>query len=693
VSLLENEDLLLHQNHINAEDDLYQDDDHSMSSDAILDMHADMLQPKHTFKNSVKSPTHYDPRLNTVAPGPHKSQPLINNPIRSPERVNHEYKDYGSPNSRGISPLGHGYAKKDGIPTVIELTNQSKYNNNFGDIDDPDDNVSRSSTVQGRNSLPSRDRPGTIFTKDQLYAMRDAAVLALQNKLCFSEHQRDAMLPGGIGSSTLNNLSWTRKMSQCKIHQYCVTLSYAPGEPGKLNMEKFLSDSAMKARTNELSSKELCYIFKENGMGPAKETTLSLIWVGKYPTIVNRVLSKANWEIGTDTGEDWLYWEILWNKIRIEIVALGIAKINDNSLADRLEKVPFIKRINLDTPNDIENLESLTTWVDNLLVIYRTSNQSKTNYSYLWHFVLRKLKDINCPYIMNWNIYLKSQMNKAMTLMNLSSHDRQVLFGTTEGIEREEDHLQKVDFEWAFDSLRTAHVNCHLDYSIAIVCIRTQQASRRSFAPLPPPPAQSNKQRKVSSATSKNDFPLDMFSGQDGKSLNSVEKHLRQESYLLTHSVPILSMLKEKTKEQIEKAAKFKDFLTKHQLTICKCGLLKEISQSNDKCDIIADNELRIGPFIQFLKNKSQRFGRKFTAEEVLGHLQYVKRNAKTWDEAKLQACHKSVMEKWAPMNLSQAQVAKVLSVINTLSANSTQSEYEGGEEDISYSETDSSHF
>jgi hypothetical protein len=66
-------------------------------------------------------------------------------------------------------------------------------------------------------------------------------------------------------------------------------------------------------------------------------------------------------------------------------------------------------------------------------------------------------------------------MNKAMTLMNLSTHDRQVLFGTTEGIVREEDHLQKVDFEWAFDCLRTAHVNNQLDYSIAIVCIRTAQ--------------------------------------------------------------------------------------------------------------------------------------------------------------------------------------------------------------------------
>jgi hypothetical protein len=151
-------------------------------------------------------------------------------------------------------------------------------------------------------------------------------------------------------------------------------------------------------------------------------------------------------------------------------------------------------------------------------------------------------------------------------------------------------------------------------------------------------------------------------------------------------------MLKEKSKEQLEKAAKFKEFLTKHQLTICKCGLMKEISMSNDKCEIIADNELKIGPFVHFLKNKSQRLGRKFTSEEVMVHLQYVKRNSKSWDEAKLQAYHKSVMEKWAPLNLSQAQVAKVMSVISNLSANSYQSEYQGGEEDVSYGETDSSH-
>ena len=689
VSLLENEELLCPK-HIEEENELDNIDSHSISSAVAFDMHNEMLQSKPLLKYSVKSQAQYDPRLNKVAKGTSKPQHLINNPIRSPERVYHEYGDNGSPNSRGVSPLGIENTKKEGIPTTIELTNHSKLNYNFGDLEDPDDNVSKSSTIHGRNFLPSRDRSGTIFTKDQLYARRDAEVLSMQNKLGFSEHQRDAMLPGGIGSSTLNNLSWVRKMSQCKGYQYCVSLSFLPGTD-KLDLEKFLSDSAMKARTNELSSKELCYIFKETGMGPAKETTQSYTWCQKYPTIVNRVLSKANWEIGTDTGEDWLYWEILWNKIRIEIVALGIAKRNDNTLADRLENVHFVRKINIDHPNDIENLECLTTWVDKLLLIYRSSNQSKSNYSYLWFFVLRKLSAVNCPYIMSWTTYLKSQMNKAMTLMNLSTHDRQVLFGTTEGFEREEDHLQKVDFEWAFDCLRTAHVNNQLDYSIAIVCIRTSQVTRRSFAP-PPPPAQPHKQRKVGSVTSKIDFPLDMFSGQDSKSLNPVEKNLRQESYLLTHSVPILSMLKEKTKEQLEKAAKFKEFLNKHQLTICKCGLMKEISQSNDKCEIIAENELKIGPFIQFLKNKSQRLGRKFTAEEVMVHLQYVKRNSKSWDEAKLQAYHKSVMEKWAPINLSQAQVAKVLNVISNLSANSSQLEYEGGEEDVSYGETDSSH-
>ena len=468
VSLLESEDLLLCENHINAENDLYQDDDHSMSSEAILDLHADMLQSKHISKYSVKSPTQYDPRLNEVAKGISKSHSLINNSIRSTERVYPKYKDYGSTTNRGVSHVGTERTKKEGIPTIIELTNHSKYNYNPGEMEDFDDNVSKASMIHGRNSLPSRDKSGTIFTKDQLYALRDAEILALQNKLGFSEHQRDAMLPGGIGSSTLNNISWTRKMSQCKSHQYCVTLTFYPGTD-RLDMEKFLSDSAMKARTNELSSKELCYIFKETGMGPEKETTQSNIWNNKYPTIVNRVLLKANWEIGTDTGEEWLYWEILWNKIRIEIVALGIAKYNDNTLDDRLENVIFIQQINLESPYDIENLETLTTWVDKLLTIYRSSTQSKTNYSYLWFFVLRKLSAVDCPYIMVWTKYLKSQMNNAMTLMNLSSHDRQTLFGTTDGIEREEDHLQKVDFEWAFDCLRTAHVNNQLDYSIAIV--------------------------------------------------------------------------------------------------------------------------------------------------------------------------------------------------------------------------------
>ena len=695
ISLLESEELLTCQNHNEVENELDHIDSHSISSAAAFDLHAEMLQSIPLSKYSIKSQTHYDPRLNKVAQGNPKSQPLNNNTIRSPERVYHEYRDNGSPNNRGFSPLGIENNKKEGIPTIIELTTHPKLNYNLGDLEDPDDNISKASTIQGRNILPSRDKSGTMFTKDQLYALRDAEVLSMQNKLGFSEHQRDAMLPGGIGSSTLNNLSWTRKMSQCKSYQYCVNLSFMPGTD-KLDLEKFLSDSAMKARTNELSSKELCYIFKETGMGPTKETTQSYIWNQKYPTIVNRVLSKANWEIGTDTGEDWLYWEILWNKIRIEIVALGIAKRNDNTLADRLESVYFNRKINLDSPNDIENLECLTTWVDKLLLIYRSSNQSKSNYSYLWFFVLRKLSAVNCPYIMSWTVFLKSQMNKAMTLMNLSTYDRQVLFGTTDGVEREADHLQKVDFEWAFDCLRTAHVNNQIDYSIAIVCIktdiRTTQVSRRSFAPPPPPPAQTNKQRKVSSVTSKIEVPLDMFNGQDGKSLNPVERNLRQESYLLAHSVPILSMLKEKTKEQLEKAAKFKEFLTKHQLTICKCGLMKEISMSNDKCEIIADNELKIGPFIHFLKNKSQRLGRKFTSEEVLVHLQYVKRNSKSWDEAKLQAYHKSVMEKWAPLNLSQAQVAKVMSVISNLSTNNSQLEYQGGEDDVSYGETDSSH-
>ena len=133
------------------------------------------------------------------------------------------------------------------------------------------------------------------------------------------------MLPGGIGSSTLNNLGWTHKMSQYRNYQYCVNLIYLPGTD-KIDFERFLSDSAMRARQLELSTKELCLIFKKTEMAPSKETSQSLTWNTKYPTIVNRVLSKANWELGTDTGEEWLYWEILWNKIRIEIVTLGIAK-------------------------------------------------------------------------------------------------------------------------------------------------------------------------------------------------------------------------------------------------------------------------------------------------------------------------------------------------------------------------------
>jgi hypothetical protein len=134
VSLLEREDLLLCQNYINAENDLYYNDDHSMSSEAVLDMHADMLQSKHISKYSVKKSTQYDPRLNKVAKGTSKSQSLLNNSIRSPERVYTEYNDYGSPRNRGVSHLGNERTKKEGIPTTTELTNRSMYNYNSGRI-------------------------------------------------------------------------------------------------------------------------------------------------------------------------------------------------------------------------------------------------------------------------------------------------------------------------------------------------------------------------------------------------------------------------------------------------------------------------------------------------------------------------------------------------------------------------------
>jgi hypothetical protein len=360
-------------------------------------------------------------------------------------------------------------------------------NYDSGVIDELDDKSSRAS-VNDRNGLPSRDKVGVVFSKNALYARRDAIVLDLQLKMGFSEHQREAMLSGGIGSTTLNNLDWTSRLSQFRNYQYCVNLYFTHGTD-KLDYEKFLNDTAMRARNLKLATKDLCILFKENGMGPAKECAQSFLWSNKYPTIVHRVLSKANWELGFDTAEEWLYWEILWNKIRIEIVSLGIAKKNDNTLAERLEKILFVREINIKSPNDIENLDKLIIWIDTLTEIYRTSNQSKVGYSYLWFFILRKLSVVNCPFIMVWLHYLKKQMKKAMTLFNLTPYDRQRLFGTTEAIAREEDNLQRDDFEWAFESLRTDHMNSHLDYSLSIVMIKSQQLSNRDrFRSTPPPP-------------------------------------------------------------------------------------------------------------------------------------------------------------------------------------------------------------
>ena len=66
----------------------------SLSSEVVLfNMHTELLKSKPISKYLVKSSTHYYPQLNKVAQGMSKSQPLLNNSIRSLERVYSEYKD------------------------------------------------------------------------------------------------------------------------------------------------------------------------------------------------------------------------------------------------------------------------------------------------------------------------------------------------------------------------------------------------------------------------------------------------------------------------------------------------------------------------------------------------------------------------------------------------------------------------
>lgn len=696
VSLLESENVI--ENHIVIDTELDQDDDLSVSSETAFNVFSDLVMHVPTVNHSAKEKNYYDPRLTTnrnqlSVKENYKSPFVPNRLVRTPERNRNEGRDHGSPRERGISPLGMSRRKDD--EPILELLEPQRISYDVAEIEDLDDNSSRATTI-GQNGLPSGDskKVGVIFSRDTLYAKRDSEVRELQLKLGFNEHQREVMMAGGVGSTTLDNLDWKCRVSQYKSYQYCVNLHWVK-DTFKLDYEKFLADSAMRARTLTLSTKELVILFKETGMSPIKETIQSSAWANKYPTIVSRVLSNVNWERGINTAEEWLYWELLWNKIRIEIVSLGIAKKNDNTLHDRLEKSTFRREINFDSPNDIENLDSLTTWIDKLVIVYRTSNQSKLGYSYLWHYVLRKLIQVNCPYVMVWIKFLKEQMHKAMTLMGLTHHDRQQLFGTTPIVEREEDNLVKDDFDWAIESLRTSHINNHIDYSMAVVLLRNQQSPRREqYKNIPQPPPEQNRkgQRTSHSVTTNHELKFDMFDGSKSKSLNQVEKNHKQENYLLANSVLILNLLKDRSPEAILKAAKFREFLLKNNLTICPCGLMKETQQCNEHCVIMVNNEFKVGSFIQFLKNKSQRLGRKYEEKEVLQHLKYVQRNAK-WDESKLLAYHKSVMDKWSSTTLSVAAVTKVLSVLSVSGAYSHQLDEGEEEEDVSYSETDSSHY
>ena len=172
--------------------------------------------------------------------------------------------------------------------------------------------------------------------------------------------------------------------------------------------------------------------------------------------------------------------------------------------------------------------------------------------------------------------------------------------------------------------------------------------------------------------------------GRNPKTLSATERFYRQEQQLLANSVLILNLLNEKTPEAIAKIAKFKEFLNKNNLAICSCGLLKDIKQCHDKCMIVINKEFKINPFIQFLKNKSQRLGRKFEEKEILQHLQYVNRNLK-WDAATLNSQLKAVMSKWSTFILNDVATTKVHQVSNKLPRNKNVEE----EEDVSYGEND----
>ena len=104
------------------------------------------------------------------------------------------------------------------------------------------------------------------------------------------------------------------------------------------------------------------------------------------------------------------------------------------------------------------------------------------------------------------------------------------------------------------------------------------------------------------------------------------------------------------------------------------------------------NKEFKVGNFVQFLKNKSQRLGRKFEDKEVMLHLQYVQRNAK-WDEAKLQQFYKATLEKWATVRLSPTAIAKVMSIFSAVGNSPTLMDNGQEEYDVSYSETNSSQF
>jgi hypothetical protein len=180
-----------------------------------------------------------------------------------------------------------------------------------------------------------------------------------------------------------------------------------------------------------------------------------------------------------------------------------------------------------------------------------------------------------------------------------------------------------------------------------------------------------------------------MYGGRNPNQISAIEKGYRKEAYLLTNSVLVLNLLKEKTPEAISRIAKFKEFLAKNNLAICSCGLMKEIKECHDNCVIVVNKDFKQGPFLNFLKKKSIRLGRKFEDKEILQHLQYVNRSLK-WDEATLQNHLKATMSKWSTFNITDAAANKVNLVIDSMTQDySGEDEYE----DVSYGETDSSHY